>query len=563
MTSQGPTDVPEIRTGQDLSTELTRGILAMWAREGKWAEITVAGVSMTPLIPDRSTLTVRFGRQGLAVGDVVLYAAPGRIIAHRVLRMGRGGRRWGCLKVKGDPLRHGEASWIPVEDVVGRVVAVRRPDGKCLLLNDALGRLGNRAAALISGLPALAEGKLRALIGAAKPLSLTPTLLGALHPLYLWGGRKPGRDVSVLLGDEERFLLAAGRLRMREKDIRRVSALLCREILWERVTGAASSLGLAPLLFRNLGRPELREKVPEAAMAALGRSAHAAACRVAIQLGALDRILSALRRGGVDPVLLKGAALAITLHDQPALRPMQDIDLLVEDGQKENAVRILSELGFRGVVNSLTDAFYASHHHARPQADRGGRVIVEIHTGLVPPEDGLSLDPRPFLDRAVRIEVKGHPYRILSKEDQLVHAALHLSYADRFIGRIRDLMDVHALVDRADRAMDWGRVLDAARSPEVSRSLFSSLDLSRRLLGSPVPPAVIHEMARGTGWDPLARGLVRALARSSLFRASSSDKLLSAPAARWMCDALIKRSGWLDRGKDLFELLQAPGQIAA
>jgi len=535
----------------------------MWAREGKWAEIAVSGVSMTPLIPDRSTLTVKFGREGLAVGDVVLYSSAGRIIAHRVLRLGRGGRRWGYLKVKGDPLRHGEASWIPVEDIVGRVVAVTRPDGRTLLLNDALGRLGNRAAALVSGLPARAEGRLRALARASKPLRITPAVLGALHPVYLWGGRKRGRRFSVLLGDAERFLLALCKLTMDEEQIRPAKAALRGEVPWDHVVGVSASLGLAPLLFRNLSLPELRGSVPATAMSALARSAHAAACRVAIQLDSLDRILDALRREGMDPVLLKGAALALTLYEQPALRPMQDIDLLVEEEQQPAAVACVERMGFRGIANDFSDAFYERHHHARPLADATGRVIVEIHRGLVPPEDGLRLDPRPFLDRAVRAEVRGTRYRVLSREDQLVHAALHLSYADRFIGRVRDLLDVHAQVEREDRAPEWGIVVECARAPVLSRSLYSTLDLARRLLGTPVPPAVLSELARDSGWDPLARGLVRALGQSSLFRGSASDRLLSAPAARWICDTLIKRRGWIDRGKDLFALLQIPTSLTA
>ncbi len=539
---------------RDLSTTVTRAILSLWAREGKWAEVSLAGVSMAPLIPDGSILTVRFGRQGLRRGDVVLYALDTRIIAHRVLKLGRSGPRWGYLKVKGDPVRAGEAAWVAVEDVVGRVVAVRRPDGAVALLNTPAGRLAGRAAAAISGSVGWFESKVRSRMGAGRSLTVTPFLLGLLAPLH----RRPRgkvRESGFLLRPEDRFLIAAARVRMTEEDEQRLHHMLRRDVPWECVRAAASSLGLAPLVFRNLSRLDSQSRVPPAVLAALARSAHASGCQMAIQLGAVDAILAALRREGLDPILLKGAALALTLYDQPAMRSMQDIDLLVEEGQVDTALSVLSRLGFRALTSGRSPAFYAAHHHAVPMIAHGGRLIVEIHRGLVPPEEGLHLDPARFMNRAVRVEARGSSYRVLAREDQILHACLHLSYCDRFVGRVRDLMDVHALVDHAPEEVDWGRIVESAQLTEVARSLYSSLDLARRLLGTGVPVEVLNELARSSALDPLAERLLRILARASLFAGGGSDRLLPGASARWFCDTLIKRARWGARLRDLVRLL--------
>lgn len=552
----------EVRAGRDLSTPITRGILALWAREGKWAEIGVSGFSMTPLLPDKSRLTVRFGRHGLAVGDVVLYSAPEHIVAHRVLRLGRGGRRWGYLKVKGDPLRHSAATWIPVEDVIGRVLAARRPDGTAILLNGVTGRIASRIAAVVSVAAAALEGRTRTVLGAGGDLRVTQALLGLLDPVYRLGGGRRFPRAGLLLDPEERLLIAAARLRMTEEEEWRLRQLLGKEVPWERIVAAASGLGLGPPLYRNLIRRRIADRVPGAALAALAKSARAAACRFAIQLDSLRAVLAVLRRNGIDPVLLKGVALALTLYDQPALRPMQDIDLLVEEEEVDRALSGLREIGFRGISSERSDAFYATHHHARPMIRTGGQVIVEIHRGLVPPEDGLKLDPGPFIERAVRIERHGERFRTLEREDQILHLGLHLSYADRFIGRLRDLLDLHAVIDQEGRPLEWGLILACSRRHEVSRSLYSTLDLARRLLGTPVPAAVLGELTREAGWDPFAASLLRTLARSSLFRASSSEAILSTPAARWLCDALIKRLRWGERLRDALGLLASPERIA-
>src|SRR5262249_47673928 len=159
-------------------------------------------------------------------------------------------------------------------------------------------------------------------------------------------------------------------------------------------------------------------------------------------------------------------------------------------------------------------------------------VIVEIHRGLVPPESGLRLDPTPFLARAVRVESRGTGYLVLSREDQILHACLHISYCDRFVGKLRDLMDIHSLAEAEAGRHDWGRLLDGARRKEVARSVYSTLDLSRRLLGTSLPTEAMNELARAAGWDPLAEGLLRALARASLFSNGASDSLLPTASAR-------------------------------
>jgi hypothetical protein len=511
---------------------------------------------MAPLVPAGSRLTVRFGRLGLTAGDVVLYAAGERLVAHRILKLGRRGRRWGHLRVKGDPVRASEAAWIPLEDVVGRVCAVRTPDGRALLLNSGAGRAANRAAALISGLVGAAEGRLRRILGARRALRAAPALLALLRPAYLAGARPRRPEAGLLLGPEERFLLAASRVRMAAEDERRLRRLVEADVPWGRIPGAASALGLAPLVYRNLTRAAVRPGVPREALSALSRSAHAAACQMAIQLDALDEILDALRGAGVAPILLKGAALALALYDQPALRAMQDLDLLVEPGRVEASIDVLRRVGYRAIQGARSDAFYSGHHHAIPMVGRGGRVVVEIHRGLVPPEEGLHLDPAPFFARAAEVEVRAKRYRMLAPEDQVLHACLHLSYCDRFAGRLRDLTDVHALLEGLGESVDWGILLGSALRTDVCRSLYASLDLARRLLGTNVPQEVMWELARGAGWDPVSERLLRAFARAGLFLGTPSEGILPRDSTRWICGTLIKRSRWSGRLRDLVNLLQ-------
>jgi len=102
------------------------------------------GSSMLPFIHDGDILAIEPANPNqLAVGDVVLYqSTPGRIIAHRIVRVlhQAGGR---LLHVRGDAAT-GPAETVRSDQVLGRVVSARR--GERLLHLD---RPGQRRAALL------------------------------------------------------------------------------------------------------------------------------------------------------------------------------------------------------------------------------------------------------------------------------------------------------------------------------------------------------------------------------------------------------------------------------
>src|SRR3954454_17312957 len=62
---------------------------------------------------------------------------------------------------------------------------------------------------------------------------------------------------------------------------------------------------------------------------------------------ATDEVLDAMARAGVRALLLKGAAIATRLYEDPVLRPAGDIDLLVAPSQAGAAAQVLERLGFR------------------------------------------------------------------------------------------------------------------------------------------------------------------------------------------------------------------------
>jgi hypothetical protein len=63
-------------------------------------------------------------------------------------------------------------------------------------------------------------------------------------------------------------------------------------------------------------------------------------------LDAARPALESLAAAGIRTMLLKGAVLANPLYNEPGLRPIGDVDVLVEPGHARAATRILEELGW-------------------------------------------------------------------------------------------------------------------------------------------------------------------------------------------------------------------------
>jgi hypothetical protein len=153
------------------------------------------------------------------------------------------------------------------------------------------------------------------------------------------------------------------------------------EAEWRLLIALAQAEGVGPLLCRALrDRPDIA--VPAAARRALFRICHESACRSLTQEAVRARLCRRLAERGIPGLLLKGAALAFTHYDDPVLRPMADLDLLVPPGQLEQAARCLEESGCRPFsAEPVALSVRRSRPHLVYEDARTGEV-VELHWQL-------------------------------------------------------------------------------------------------------------------------------------------------------------------------------------
>ena len=141
---------------------------------------------------------------------------------------------------------------------------------------------------------------------------------------------------------------------------------------------------VAPLIYRAvMASAALQPACEPAVLEPLRLAYYANSARNAVLFQELECILQLLDKAGIPVIVLKGAWLAHQLYQDVALRPMNDLDLLVEKGDLDRAVALLYAAGYRRLAVFQNDAFENQLGHAVHLVHPGKPgVEVEIHWQL-------------------------------------------------------------------------------------------------------------------------------------------------------------------------------------
>lgn len=264
---------------------------------------------------------------------------------------------------------------------------------------------------------------------------------------------------------------------------------------WDEVVAGAERHGLGPILYRRLSQERLLDCIPPEITMKLKmdfmRTA-ALAVRFSVEL---ERLIARLNLNGIEPVILKGAALAETIYEDPALRPYSDIDLLIKEEDWPLFRSALRELGFEPQGRDCPTLPYRlttsdMHDHWFSFRDSKGPMI---ECKFDPLELGLRMKTLDTVwERTVEFNVGLSRARKLSINDELVMLCVHLNRHG--YRRLIWLVDIVKFVDANKDVIDWDRVYKTARAEKVLPSVFYTLKYVNELLGGDVPNDVLWSL---------------------------------------------------------------------
>jgi len=250
-----------------------------------------------------------------------------------------------------------------------------------------------------------------------------------------------------------------------------------------------------------------RDGVPERIQTAMSVDYRTTGRMNLLLLRALGVVLERLREAHIEVMVTKGAALALSVYGDICLRPMGDVDLVVDHADARRALSVLAELGFEpesidlcpGYAIDFTDQVALRHTDL-------GAVVLDLQWYLLDPLRYRPPVPADWLwSDAVPVEVEGTRAWVPSAEAQIVQLCAHV-WKHRGEGEflLLWLYDIALLVEVSRDSLDWPKVVGLAAQHGLANAVGEVLRLVWEEWRPPIPEKLWQRLA-GSGARPVRR----------------------------------------------------------
>ncbi len=229
---------------------------------------------------------------------------------------------------------------------------------------------------------------------------------------------------AIELDVEESFLLIAARYQPTDQELAQAIDLGKKIKNWQRLEKMTDAHSVGPLLYENFS--DKKDIFPRAFFEKLEKDYYSNQLYSWKRFEHLQKILLQLNGLGIAPLILKGVSMANFYYHTPALRPMADIDLLVEKDQIREVEKVLLQAGGKRchelseeyirkeTTNELTPIYFAEIN-----------CHYDIHFDLLPPPYPSYFSVEALKDEMVFRQLGEAVVKTLSPCNDLVFSILH------------------------------------------------------------------------------------------------------------------------------------------
>lgn len=171
----------------------------------------------------------------------------------------------------------------------------------------------------------------------------------------------------------------------------------------------------------------------------------------------LERLLLAFKQEQIKVLVMKGPAIAWSVYPDPAMRPYDDIDLLVLPKQFVKARKIMEMLGYRceaKIFEIFKDVQSEEYFHYQDKSI--GKLKVEIHWDLhcfYGAKQNIALDD--LFHNAITVDTSSFCFETFNPVDTLLHMVAHTGFSHTKDIRLSWISDIAQILTRLEVPQDW------------------------------------------------------------------------------------------------------------
>jgi hypothetical protein len=242
---------------------------------------------------------------------------------------------------------------------------------------------------------------------------------------------------------------------------------------------------LLPLLYRNMQRIGLTDPL----MTRLKGVYRMEWCKSQELFHAIEPIVAELENNGIQTLLVKGAPLALAYYRNYAVRPMDDVDVVVRRDQVTRAIDLLERLGWR--PEYYPSAEDLKFRHAVWIGDPKGTAI-DLHWHFL--YDACNDDATAHFWSGIRpLDFLGVKTRQLDPTNMLLHTIIH-GVRSNPEPPVRWIPDALIIIHGEPADIDWDRMLAFARSQKLIYRLGLGLKYLAYRHHAPIPGDVLKSL---------------------------------------------------------------------
>lgn len=287
------------------------------------------------------------------------------------------------------------------------------------------------------------------------------------------------------------------RLAVLDPDEKAVRKLELNRTDWEEIADIACRLFSPLILYKNIKRHSLEDKFKPGTLARLKSFYFNTTLRNMRFVSDFFKLARLFNNEGIRLVPLKGISMLIDTYLDDGLRPLVDLDVLIDMNDFKKALDVLKDTGYKMDVRSKTRGLIDTNHGQDYLVRSPNSLSIELHYRLFAWYEEryvYKIDNRSFFNDSFVKTVNEVRLGFLKKEDEFYYLLMNTFNNRRLL---RYYLDCDSLVRAHGRLFDWERVAGHIHSSGIKKHLIKALDFIAQRLKTPLPDRFLRQASAG------------------------------------------------------------------